>query len=154
MVLQGGSWRPPQSKSGAHFSGACSCRHSGLWKPFLTGSAFSPMGMSTWRCLPRTCLPAVASSVGKGESEAALPTSAAQEPRPLGMASLGRQELRAPWDGSDTSSGQVVIFCQNTVGAGPSVTTALWEVPKTKLAPQGWLWRWGLSKTGGVRIHG
>lgn len=61
--------------------GPCSSRHSELWKPFLTGSAFSLMGMSTWRCLPRTCLPAVASSVGKGESEAAAPSSGAQAPR-------------------------------------------------------------------------
>lgn len=81
VVLQGGGWWTPQSRRGAHLGGPCSSRHSELWKPFLTGSAFSPMGMSTWRCLPRTCLRAVASSVGKGESKAAAPSSGAQAPR-------------------------------------------------------------------------
>lgn len=50
-----------------------SYRHSGQWKPCLTDSASTPMAMSTWRCLLRTCLPAVVSSVGTGNYWAPLP---------------------------------------------------------------------------------
>lgn len=97
------------------------------------------MGMSTWRCLPRTCLRAVASSVGKGESEAAAPSSGAQAPRNglLGWTvtegSLGRKLYSFRM-----GDGPLPKQCGDlgSLEAGSGLTAAFWEVPKTRLAKQ------------------
>ena len=90
---------------GVGLTWACSCRRSGPWKPSRTASASAPMGTSTWRCLPRTCSPAVATSVGTGESAATPPAAGPQVEASLraGKVVQGRQPSFAetawgPWE--------------------------------------------------------